>query len=43
MENREYTAEEYRRFIGELLEGLPLGFLKKIYSIVAIERKRAGV
>ena len=43
MEEREYTAEEYRRVIGELLEGLPLGFLRKIYSIIMIERKRAGV
>lgn len=43
MEEREYTAEEYRRFIWELLEGLPLGFLRKIYSIIMIERKRAGV
>ena len=39
----EYTKEEYIRFIGELLELLPVGFVKKIYSIVAIERKRAGV
>lgn len=43
MEEREYTAAEYRRFIGELLDGLPLGFLRKIYSIIMIERKRAGV
>ena len=39
----EYTKEEYIRFIGELLELLPVGFVKKIYSIVANERKRAGV
>lgn len=42
MENREYTAEEYIKFIGELLAELPLGFVKKIYSICAIEWKRAG-
>ena len=36
----EYTKEEYIRFIGELLELLPVGFVKKIYSIVAIERRR---
>ena len=39
----EYTKADYIRFIGELLELLPVGFVKKIYSIVAIERKRAGV
>lgn len=39
----EYTKAEYIRFIGELLELLPVGFVKKIYSICAIERKRAGV
>ena len=41
--NMEYTKEDYIRFIGELLELLPVGFVKKIYSIVANERKRAGV
>ena len=39
----EYTKAEYIRFIGELLELLPAGFVKKIYSIVANERRRAGV
>ena len=39
----EYTKADYIRFIGELLELLPVGFVKKIYSVVAIERKRAGV
>lgn len=39
----EYTKEDYIRFIGELLELLPVGFVRKIYSIVANERKRAGV
>lgn len=38
----EYTKAEYIRFIGELLELLPEGFVRKIYSIVAIERRRAG-
>ena len=36
----EYSKAEYIRFIGELLELLPVGFVKKIYSIVAIERRR---
>ena len=39
----EYTKADYIRFIGELLAGLPVGFVKKIYSICAIERRRAGV
>lgn len=39
----EYTKTDYIRFIGELLELLPVGFAKKIYSIVANERRRAGV
>ena len=39
----EYTKEDYIRFIGELLELLPVGFVKKIYSLCAIERRRAGV
>ena len=39
----EYTKADYIRFIGELLELLPVGFVKKIYSICANERKRAGV
>ena len=39
----EYTKADYIRFIGELLELLPMRFVKKIYSICAIERKRAGV
>ena len=39
----EYTKAEYIRFIAELLELLPVGFVKKIYNIVANERKRAGV
>ena len=39
----EYTKTDYIRFIGELLELLPVGFARKIYNIVAIERKRAGV
>lgn len=38
----EYTKSDYIKFIGELLAVLPLGFVKKIYSICAIERKRAG-
>ena len=41
--NMEYTKDDYIRFIGELLEMLPVGFVRKIYSIVANERKRAGV
>ena len=39
----EYTKTEYIDFIRELLELLPVGFVKKIYSICAIERKRTGV
>ena len=39
----EYTKGDYIRFIGELLELLPVGFVRKIYSIVANERRRAGV
>ena len=39
----EYTKAEYINVIRELLELLPVGFVRKIYSIVAIERKRAGV
>ena len=39
----EYTKADYIRFIRELLELLPVGFVKKVYSICAIERKRAGV
>lgn len=39
----EYTKADYIRFIGELLELLPVGFVRKIYSIVANERRRAGV
>ena len=41
MENEyTYTKEDYIEFIAELLELLPEGFVKKIYSIVAIERRR---
>ena len=39
----EYTKADYIRFIGELLELLPVGFVKKIYNICYNERKRAGV
>lgn len=39
----EYSKADYIRFIEELLALLPEGFVKKIYSICAIERKRAGV
>ena len=35
-----YTKEDYIEFIAELLQLLPVGFVKKIYSIVAIERLR---
>lgn len=38
----EYSKEDYIQFIGELLALLPVEFVKKIYSIVAIERKRTG-
>ena len=38
----EYTKSDYIKFIAELLAGLPLGFLKKIYNICYNERKRAG-
>lgn len=38
----DYDKTDYIRFIGEILAELPLGFIKKIYSICAIERKRAG-
>ena len=39
----EYTKADYIRFVVELLELLPVGFVKKIYSLCAIERRRAGV
>lgn len=43
METKEYTAAEYRKFIAELLEGISdLRFLKQIYSLIAIQRKRTG-
>ena len=37
---RTYTKEDYIKFTAELLQMLPVGFVKKIYSIVAIERRR---
>lgn len=37
---RTYTKEDYIKFTAELLQLLPEGFVKKIYSIVAIERRR---
>ena len=37
---RTYTKEDYIKFIAELLQLLPEGFVKKIYSIVSIERRR---
>lgn len=42
MENKEYTAEEYIKFIGELLAGLPLAYVKQIYSLVFARSRRAG-
>lgn len=38
----EYTKGDYIRFIGELLEGLPLDYIKKIYSLVYGRSKKAG-
>lgn len=39
----QYTAEDYRRFIAELLEGVAdVKFLKQIYSLIVIRRKRTG-
>ena len=37
---RTYTKEDYIKFTAELLQLLPVEFVKKIYSIVAIERRR---
>lgn len=38
-----YTAEDYRRFIAELLEEVAdIKFLKQIYSLIMIRRKRTG-
>ena len=37
---RTYTKEDYIKFTAELLQLLPERFVKKIYSIVAIERRR---
>lgn len=43
MENKEYTAAEYRKFIAELLEEVAdLKFLKQIYSLIVIRRRRTG-
>ena len=38
----EYTKADYIRFIGELLELLPLDYVKMIYSLVFGRSKRAG-
>ncbi len=40
----DYTAEDYKGFIAELLEDVSdTGFLRKIYSIIAIwKSKRTG-
>lgn len=43
MENKEYTAEEYRKFIAELLEGVAdVKFLRQIYSLIMIRKRRTG-
>ena len=39
----EYTKADYIRFIGELLELLPVDYVKMIYSLVFGRSKRAGV
>ena len=38
----EYSKAEYIRFIGELLELLPVDYVKMIYSLVFGRSKRAG-
>lgn len=44
MENKEYTAGDYRKAIAGLLDCIhDVGFLKRIYSlIVGHQRKKAG-
>lgn len=38
----DYGKETYIRFIGELLEKLPLEYVKMIYSLVFTRSRRAG-
>lgn len=38
----DYDKSDYIRFIGELLAGLPLDYVKMIYSLVFGRSKRAG-
>lgn len=38
----DYGKETYIRFIGELLAGMPLEYVKMIYSLVFTRSRRAG-